>query len=160
MTTKTVNSVTLVGVVHDIQTGYVYEDAVTQFTLTTTSLDTSSPGQECVVEKDHHAVRCFGEQFSAEIKDRIREGNVLCVNGRLRLNSQLEPSCNKYYYFPFIHVAPPHGSISIVHGDRRKAPVMASKSDEEVPETPKADDDASSEEKSDDAPTEEKAANQ
>lgn len=59
-----INSVTLVGVVHDIQTGYVFEDAVTQFTLTTTSLETNNPTQQCIVEKDHHTVRCFGDVFS------------------------------------------------------------------------------------------------
>jgi hypothetical protein len=120
-----VNSLTLVGVVHDIQTGYVYEDPVTQFTLTTTSIDTTNPLQECVVEKDHHTIRCFGEEFSADVKSRIQEGNVVCVSGRLRLNPQLEPSCNKHFYFPFLHVAPPHGQVAVVHGDRRKPPAFA-----------------------------------
>ena len=122
---KSVNNVTLVGVVHDLQSGFVYEDPVTQFVVTTTSLDTTNPLQECVVEKDHHTIRCFGEAFSTDIKDRIREGNVVCVTGRLRLNPQLEPSCNKYFYFPYLHVAPPHGSIAVVHGDRRRPPPMA-----------------------------------
>ncbi|KPI89240.1 putative MP18 RNA editing complex protein [Leptomonas seymouri] len=117
-----INCVTLVGVVHDIQTGYVFEDAVTQFTLTTTSLDTTNPTQECVVEKDHHTVRCFGDVFSQEVRNKLSEGNVVCVNGRLRLNPQLEPSCNKYYYFPYIQVQPPHGQVSIVYGDRRAPP--------------------------------------
>ncbi|KPA79927.1 putative mitochondrial MP18 RNA editing complex protein [Leptomonas pyrrhocoris] len=121
-----INCVTLVGVVHDIQTGYVFEDAVTQFTLTTTSLDTTNPTQECVVEKDHHTVRCFGDVFSQEVRNKLNEGNVVCVNGRLRLNPQLEPSCNKYYYFPYIQVQPPHGQVSIVYGDRRDPPAPVS----------------------------------
>jgi hypothetical protein len=121
---KSVNSVTLVGVVHDIQTGYVFEDPVTQFTLTTTSIDTTNPVQECVVEKDHHTVRCFGEEFAGDIKGRLKDGNVVCVNGRLRLNPQLEPACNKHFYFPFVHVTPPHGNVAVVHGDRRKPPAM------------------------------------
>jgi hypothetical protein len=120
-----INSVSLVGVVHDIQTGYVFEDPVTQFTLTTTSIDTTNPLQECVVEKDHHTVRCFGEEFSADVRSRIAEGNVVCVNGRLRLNPQLEPSCNKHFYFPFVHVTPPNGNVAVVHGDRRRPPKMA-----------------------------------
>jgi hypothetical protein len=120
-----VNSLTLVGVVHDIQTGYVFEDPVTQFTLTTTSIDTTSPLQECVVEKDHHTIRCYGEEFSAEIKSRLQEGNVVCVSGRLRLNPQLEASCNKHFYFPYVHVIPPHGQVAVVHGDRRKPPAFA-----------------------------------
>ena len=119
---KSINNVTLVGVVHDIQTGFVFEDPVTQFTLTTTSIDTTNPAHECVVEKDHHTVRCFGDLFSADVKSRIKEGNVVCINGRMRLNPQLEPSCNKHFYFPFIHVQPPHGQVSVIHGDRRKAP--------------------------------------
>ena len=119
---KSVNSVTLVGVVHDIQTGFVYEDAVTQFMLTTTSIDTSNPAQEAVVEKDHHTVRCFGEQFSQEVKGKLKEGNVVCVNGRLRLNPQLEPACNKHFYFPYVHVQPPNGQVAVIHGDRHKPP--------------------------------------
>ena len=122
---KTINNVTLVGVVHDIQSGFVYEEPVTQFTLTTTSLDTTNPAQECLVEKDHHTVRCFGEQFANEIKGKLKEGNVVCVNGRLRLNPQLEPSCGKHFYFPFVHVQPPLGQVSVVHGDRRRAPANA-----------------------------------
>ncbi|KAG5489947.1 hypothetical protein JKF63_00065 [Porcisia hertigi] len=117
-----INCVTLVGVVHDIQTGYVFEDAVTQFTLTTTSLDTANQAQECVVEKDHHTVRCFGDVFSREVRSKLSEGSVVCVNGRLRLNPQMEPSCNKYYYFPYIQVQPPHGQVSVVYGDRRSPP--------------------------------------
>ena len=120
-----INSVSLVGVVHDIQTGFVFEDPVTQFTLTTTSIDTTNPLQECVVEKDHHTIRCFGEDFSADVRSRLQEGNVVCVSGRLRLNPQLEPSCNKHFYFPFVHVAPPHGNVAVVHGDRRRPPKMA-----------------------------------
>lgn len=117
-----INCVTLVGVVHDIQTGYVFEDAVTQFTLTTTSLDAANQAQECVVEKDHHTVRCYGDVFSREVRAKLSEGNVVCVNGRLRLNPQMEPSCNKYYYFPYIQVQPPHGQVSVVYGDRRSPP--------------------------------------
>nr|CCC93665.1 unnamed protein product [Trypanosoma congolense IL3000] len=119
---KSVNSVTLVGVVHDIQSGFVYEDAVTQFTLTTTSIDTTHPTQEVVVEKDHHTIRCFGELFSAEVKQKVKEGNVVCVNGRLRLSPQLEPTCNKHFYFPYIQVQPPHGQVAVIHGDRRTVP--------------------------------------
>lgn len=122
---RSVNSVTLVGVVHDIQSGFVYEDAVTQFTLTTTSIDTASAAQECVVEKDHHTVRCFGDQFAHDVRGRIKEGNVLCVAGRLRLNPQLEPGCNKHFYFPYVHVDAANGGISVVHGDRRKPPAMS-----------------------------------
>ncbi|GET93138.1 mp18 RNA editing complex protein, putative [Leishmania tarentolae] len=116
-----INCVTLVGVVHDIQTGYVFEDAVTQFTLTTTSLDTANQAQDCVVEKDHHTVRCYGDVFSREVRAKLNEGSVVCVNGRLRLNPQMEPSCNKYYYFPYIQVQPPHGQVSVVY-DRRSPP--------------------------------------
>ena len=120
-----INSITLVGVVHDIQTGYVYEDPVTQFVLTTTSIDTTNPLQECVVEKDHHTVRCFGDEYSADVKSRLKEGAVVCVSGRLRLNPQLESSCNKHFYFPYVHVSPPNGSIAVVHGDRRRPPPFA-----------------------------------
>lgn len=128
-----INSVTLVGVVHDIQSGYVFEDAVTQFTLTTTSLDTNTPGAgDCVVEKDHHTIRCIGDVFSQEMKQKLADGSVVCVNGRLRLNPQLEPSCNKYYYFPYVQVQPPHGNVAVIYGDRRKAPAPTEPSAEEV----------------------------
>ncbi|EAN77930.1 KREPA6 [Trypanosoma equiperdum] len=129
---KSVNSVTLVGVVHDIQSGFVYEDAVTQFTLTTTSIDTTHPTQEVVVEKDHHTIRCFGELFSAEVKQKVKEGNVVCVNGRLRLSPQLEPSCNKHFYFPYIQVQPPHGQVAVIHGDRRTVPAAVNPAVEDI----------------------------
>lgn len=141
---SSINSVSLVGVAHDIQLGYVFEESVLQFTLTTTSLQTNalvpsppggsasssashhSPGaggtEECVVEKDHHVVRCFGEVFSQEVHQKIKEGSVLCVNGRLRLNPQLEPSVNKYYYFPYIQVQPPYGQVAVVYTDRTNPP--------------------------------------
>lgn len=140
-----INSVSLVGVAHDIQSGFVFEESVLQFTLTTTSLQTggtvpssSSPASstsagagkaggstgttDCVVEKDHHVVRCFGELFSQEVQQKVKEGSVVCVNGRLRLNPQLEPSVNKYYYFPYIQVQPPHGQVSVVYSDRSNPP--------------------------------------
>lgn len=131
---KSVNNVTLVGVVHDIQTGYVYEDPVTQFTLTTTALDTAGGEDGCVVEKDHHTVRCFGEVFAGEVKAKIKEGAVLCVNGKLRMNPQLEPQCGKHFYFPFIHVQPPTGQVTVISSDRRKAPPTAESSDAEIAE--------------------------
>ena len=131
---KSVNSVTLVGVVHDVQTGYVFEDPVTQFCVTTTSIDTTNPVQECVVEKDHHTIRCFGEAFSQDVKNRIKEGNVVCVSGRLRLNPQLEPSCNKHFYFPYVHVQPPHGQVALVHADRKKPPATPGVSTSPPPE--------------------------
>lgn len=137
---SSINSVSLVGVAHDIQLGFVFEESVLQFTLTTTSLQTNTlvpapPGsaaanqshgagatEECVVEKDHHVVRCFGEVFSQEVQQKIKEGSVVCVSGRLRLNPQLEPSVNKYYYFPYIQVQPPFGQVAIVYTDRTSPP--------------------------------------
>lgn len=124
---SSVNNVTLVGVVHDIQNGYVYEDRVTQFVVTTTSIDTTNPAQECVVEKDHHTVRCYGDAFAEEVRGRIKEGCVVCVSGRLRLNPQLEPTCGRHFYFPFLHVTPPHGGVALVHGDRRRPPAAQDK---------------------------------
>jgi hypothetical protein len=117
-----INNVTLVGVVHDIQLGYVYETRVCQFVITTTSIDTTNPAQDCVVEKDHHTIRCFGESFAEEMHSRLKEGAVVCTSGRLRLNPQLEQSCGKHFYFPYVHVEPPFGSVSVVHGDHRRPP--------------------------------------
>eukprot|EP00760_Papus_ankaliazontas_P034546 PhM_4_TR7252/c0_g1_i1/m.95226/K03111/ssb; single-strand DNA-binding protein len=125
---KSVNHVTLVGVAHDIQSGYVYEDPVCQFTLTTSALDTNVNGKtnEAVLEKDHHTVRCFGEAFSAQVRQAIREGYVVAVSGKLRLNPQLEPSTSKHHYFPYIHVTSPHGQVHVVHGDPKKITIAAS----------------------------------
>lgn len=135
--TASINSVSLVGVAHNIESGFVFEEAVLQFTLTTTALQTnvssaSSEGcasnatsnAECVVERDHHVIRCFGEVFSQEVQNKIKEGSVVCVNGRLRLNPQLEPSVNKYYYFPYIQVQPPHGQVAVVYTDRTSPPPL------------------------------------
>eukprot|EP00796_Vickermania_ingenoplastis_P004959 gene4959-3557_t len=120
-----INSVSLVGVAHDIQSGFVFEESVLQFTVTTTALQTSGTPGECAVEKDHHVVRCFGELFAQEVQQKIKEGNVVCVSGRLRLNPQLEPSVNKYYYFPYIQVQPPHGQVAVVYSDRANPPQTA-----------------------------------
>lgn len=126
-----INAVSLVGVAHDIQAGYVFEESVLQFTVTTTALQSGvaasrpasgSSAAECVVEKDHHVVRCFGELFSQDVQQRVKEGSIVCVHGRLRLNPQLEPSVNKYYYFPYIQVQPPHGQISVIYSDRANPP--------------------------------------
>jgi hypothetical protein len=127
---KSVNSLTLVGIVHDVQTGYVYEDPVTQFTLTTTAVDATgraaSSDGNTVVEKDHHTVRCFGDAYSQEVRGLLREGQIVCVSGRLRLNPQLEPSCNKHFYFPYVHVEGPMGKVAVIHGERKKlVPVSA-----------------------------------
>ncbi|CAD2214152.1 MP18 RNA editing complex protein [Angomonas deanei] len=124
------NNVSLVGVIHDIQQGYVFEDAVCQFTLTTTNLENGvvdsgnadSALTECVVEKDHHTIRCFGDVFSNEMKHKLKEGDVVCVSGRLRLNPQLDSAKNKYYYFPFVHVQPPHGQVSRLYSNRQTPP--------------------------------------
>jgi hypothetical protein len=134
---SSINNVTLTGVIHDVQVGYVFETRVTQFVLTTTSIDTThynngsnsgnnnaSNNTDCVVEKDHHTIRCFGEPFADDIAARIKEGSVVCCNGRLRLNPQLEQSCGKHFYFPYVHIEPPFGSVAIVHGDHRRPPKM------------------------------------
>eukprot|EP00759_Apiculatamorpha_spiralis_P040512 PhF_6_TR39062/c0_g1_i2/m.58457 len=119
---KSVNHVTLVGVAHDVQAGFVYEDPVCQFTLSTSSLDTMINGKtnEAVLEKDHHTIRCFGEPFSGQIRQMIKEGYVVVVSGRLRLNPQLDPTTSKHHYFPYIHVAPPHGNVHVIHGDPKR----------------------------------------
>ncbi|KNH03802.1 MP18 RNA editing complex protein [Perkinsela sp. CCAP 1560/4] len=119
---KSINHVTLVGVAHDVQSGFVYEDPVCQFTLSTSSLDTMINGRtnEAVLEKDHHTIRCFGEPFCTQVRQMIREGYVVVASGRLRLNPQMDPSTSKYHYFPYIHVSPPHGNVHVIHGDPKK----------------------------------------
>ena len=119
---KSINHVTLVGVAHDVQSGFVYEDPVCQFTLSTSSLDTMVNGRtnEAVLEKDHHTIRCFGEPFCTQVRQMIREGYVVVASGRLRLNPQMDPSTSKYHYFPYIHVSPPHGNVHVIHGDAKK----------------------------------------
>mmetsp|Transcript_24403 Transcript_24403/g.38004 ORF Transcript_24403/g.38004 Transcript_24403/m.38004 type:complete len:188 (-) Transcript_24403:31-594(-) len=119
---KSINHVTLVGVAHDVQSGFVYEDPVCQFTLSTSSLDTMINGRtnEPVLEKDHHTIRCFGEPFCTQVRQMIREGYVVVASGRLRLNPQMDPATSKYHYFPYIHVSPPHGNVHVIHGDSKK----------------------------------------
>ena len=119
---KSVNHVTLVGVAHDIQSGFVYEEPVCQFTVSTSSLDTMINGRpnEAVLEKDHHTVRCFGEPFSGQVRQMLREGYVVVVSGKLRLNPQLDPATSKHHYFPYLHVAAPHGNVHVIHGDPKK----------------------------------------
>ena len=119
---KSINHVSLVGVAHDVQSGFVYEDPVCQFTLSTSSLDTMINGRtnEPVLEKDHHTIRCFGEPFCTQVRQMVREGYVVCASGRLRMNPQMDPATSKHHYFPYIHITPPHGNVHVIHGDPKK----------------------------------------
>jgi hypothetical protein len=119
------NSVHLVGVVHDIQQGFVQEDPVTQFQLTCTLTardDSAEPALQAAsgsgIEKEHITVRCFGSSLAQDVRAAINDGCVVAVNGQLRTNPQPDPTAsNRVFYFPFVQVNSARGgTVTVLHG--------------------------------------------
>lgn len=128
---------TLTGTVHDIQTGFLVDDPVTQFTLTTAVLkfdagdvdppiyptDAKRTGDARVRERDHFTVRCFGSQ-AATARLELSEGTIASVTGQLRMNKQVEAgSGSRSFFFPFIAVRPDKGDsvVRVIHGKPKRA---------------------------------------
>ena len=109
---RCVNHILLVGVVQDIQQGFVFDDPVTQFTVST-EFEAPSPGDP---DRDFHTVRCFGEYFGKKEGglELLREGQTVCVSGRLRMVPQFEQASNKFYHFPVVHVQEGAGSVHVL----------------------------------------------
>ena len=95
-----VNQITLVGVVADVSHGYVFEDPAIQFTIAT-DFDNPPAGEP---NKDFHTIRILGDETCSRVKEFIKDGNTVLVNGRLRMVPQFEPLTNKYYHFPVVHL--------------------------------------------------------
>lgn len=104
---RCVNHVLLVGTVHDIQRGFVFEEPCLQFMLCTL-FENPSPGDP---DRDFHTIRVFGERMANAASAVAVEGRRLAVQGRLRLVPQFETHSNKYYHFPVVHVVEAAGSV-------------------------------------------------
>ena len=128
------NVVRVVGVVHDIQQGFLIDDPVTQLTLTVTQLNCDADGgpdhagnnlgapfsgspdgsslvtvdtgtHSRVREKDHVTVRCVGTPLSADVRHDISEGAAVVVNGQLKINRQVDSSAGgRIFPFPYVSV--------------------------------------------------------
>lgn len=95
----------LMGIVQDIKTGYVFEDHVLQFTVAT-QFEAPSPGDP---DKDFHLVRVYEESFWRPLKEELKDGDVVLVNGRLRMVPQYDAVLRKYYHHPVVQVFPGTG---------------------------------------------------
>ncbi len=117
---RCVNHVVLVGAAQDITQGYVFEDRVLQFVVTT-MFDDPAPGDP---DRDFHTVRVFGEELAAAVAEQLRgagasassatAGGVkrtVMVSGRLRMIPQYEPTAGRYYHFPVVHVHAGSGNV-------------------------------------------------
>lgn len=104
---RCVNHCVMLGVVQNIQEGFVFEDKVLQFTLIT-DFEGPSPGDP---DKDFHTVRVFDSDYSSRVKEQLRDGEWFLVTGRLRMVPQYDGSMRKYYHYPVIQVHPGCGSV-------------------------------------------------
>jgi hypothetical protein len=104
---RCVNHFLLLGTVQDVQTGFVFEDPVLQFTLVT-DFAGPSPGEP---DKDFHTVRIFGKEFAESARATVEEGARVAVSGRLRLVPQYEAATNKYYHYPVMTVQTGCGTV-------------------------------------------------
>jgi hypothetical protein len=129
-----VNSVTLVGVVHDIQQGYLVNDPVTQFSITTLLAnvgDDAAPEEYRLAPKsqaslsgmarakESYTVRCVGQDAAAAASAAIHQGCVAEVEGQLVLNSGLDSVSGKQQFFPYVKVKAGRGSVRMLHGKKR-----------------------------------------
>lgn len=102
---RCVNSCVFMGKVSDLSEGYVFEDHVLQFTLVT-HFEGPSPGDP---DKDFHLIRVYNEESWKPLKNSLKEGDVVLVNGRLRQVPQYDSTLRKYYHYPVVQVYPGAG---------------------------------------------------
>lgn len=102
---RCVNSCVLMGKIADISEGYVFESNVLQFTLMT-HFEAPSPGDP---DKDFHLVRVYDETYWRSLKNSLKEGDMVLVNGRLRQVPQYDATLRKYYHHPVVQVHPGAG---------------------------------------------------
>lgn len=104
---RCVNFCVLMGSLSDVTEGYVFEDHVLQFTVAT-HFEGPSPGDP---DRDFHLVRVYDENFWRPIKESLREGDTVLVNGRLRMVPQYDSTLRKYYHHPVVQVFPGSGLV-------------------------------------------------
>ncbi|CCW72184.1 unnamed protein product [Phytomonas sp. Hart1] len=104
---RCVNHCVLMGVVQEIQEGYVFEDHVLQFTLVT---DFAGPALGDP-NKDFHTVRVYDNAFWKSFKEQLGEGDHCVVTGRLRMVPQFDSVMKKYYHYPILQVEPGTGCM-------------------------------------------------
>ena len=103
---RSISNITVVGDVVDVQTGYVWETPVVQ--LSVHVKESESTSEETLV------VRCFGAGLTGRLKEAALLNSVVVVNGTVRLNPFYEPSTNRYYCNPVVHVSEPLGAIQVL----------------------------------------------
>ena len=146
-----VNHVHLVGVVHDIQTGFVASEPVTQFSVTTVIGNVNDVAPEkhplppkstaslagMAKAKESFTIRCFGAEVANEARAAVSDGCVAEVQGQLILNPNLDSASGKYQYFPYVSVRHEKGQVRMLHGKKgRKAATAVTDSQITSPPTP------------------------
>jgi len=124
------NSMSVVGVAHDVQQGFLGPTAVTQFSVTTLIANVDDGTEEVHTlassaakmrgtarAKETYAVRCMGDEIAAQARQTVQEGSLVEVNGRLALNPQADTTGNLKVTrnFPFIRVRDTYGSVKVLH---------------------------------------------
>lgn len=112
-----VNRVTLVGVVRDVQSGFVSETPCLQFTLVTQDFDipqsrVANSSEESLpiarrtsgCTKQQFAVRCTSanEEEINKLRLRLEEGTLIKCVGQLRINMQIDSGRRRS--FPYVSV--------------------------------------------------------
>ena len=118
--TNSVNSISLVGVVHQIDAGYVGSDLTLQFMLVCNYLpianetpvihplsnsenNNNNNRSATPVEREYFTIRATG--YLDELKAQLHEGAVVSVQGQFKMNVQPEPLADhKPMPFPYVAV--------------------------------------------------------
>ena len=108
-----INSIVLVGKMVDVQSGYVWEDRVFQFSIVCPFRDPPSgeSDRDTIIVRYH-----LGDGEDARAQEKVfralaDDGKNVCVMGNIRMNPQLEKVNSRYYYYPLVYVSPSCGSI-------------------------------------------------
>lgn len=114
---RSFSNAALMGSVVEVRHGFLGARAVTQLLLrvdeeATASAAEASPrtaeGPELVT------VRCFGEQFAVTVREGVREGTVVLVNGVLKMNRLVDTDSRRSHAYPYVKVMPPFGTLAVM----------------------------------------------
>ncbi|KEG08821.1 RNA-editing complex protein [Trypanosoma grayi] len=143
MPIRPLNRVTLLGALHDVQTGFLDQSSVFQFVLTCSFLDlqaatdakkpaavnpsvsvalgvAAGEQQKQQAAKEQYTVRCLGDEaYTDALRGALEEGCIVQVVGRLKTIETMDGS--KKQLFPFIIVEQGRWSnVSLIHSPRKQ----------------------------------------
>ena len=122
-----VNTV-LVGVVRDVQEGFVGATRVLQYVLaisndnhsrSSSSCNPNMTDAEAATEEDDEedliVVRCMGDLVPvALLRSQVHVGSTLFVTGTLRMNRNVDTASRRSHAYPYVKVVPPLGFVRAV----------------------------------------------